>query len=88
MVSPNNVKQIPGGESSSKENLANVTVQVYDLSLHAALQTQGCGPRQLEVKGEWAWILDEFAATYGIRSTYTTLAHLLWAIRYDGSSSC
>ncbi len=56
-------------------------VQVYDLSLHAALVVQGCGPRRLEVKGEWEWLLDEFAATYGIRSSYTTLAHLLWVIR-------
>ncbi|EIE27268.1 hypothetical protein COCSUDRAFT_55287 [Coccomyxa subellipsoidea C-169] len=52
--------------------------EVYDLSLHAALVVQGCGPRRLEVKGEWEWLLDEFAATYGIRSSYTTLAHLLW----------
>jgi hypothetical protein len=55
--------------------------------MHAALVTQGCGPRQLEVKGEWAWLLEEFAATYGIRSTYTTLAHLLWVIRQAALSS-
>ncbi len=63
-------------------------VQVYNLSLHAALEAQGCGPRQLEVKGEWAWLLEEFAATYGIRSSYTVLAHLLWAIRYSPHICC
>ncbi|CAL8462927.1 g2461 [Coccomyxa elongata] len=70
---PKNYEQITGWE-------------VYNLSLHAALEAQGCGPRQLEVKGEWAWLLEEFAATYGIRSSYTVLAHLLWAIRRENAT--
>lgn len=58
-------------------------VQVYDLTLAAALATQRCGPKRLTVTGEWLWLLDEFAATYGIRDTYTSLAHLLWVVRWD-----
>jgi hypothetical protein len=56
-------------------------MQVYDLSLGAALAAQDCGPRNLTVTGEWLWLLNEFAATYGIRETYTILAHLLWVVR-------
>ena len=56
-------------------------MQVYDLSLDAALVAQHCGPRRLTVKGEWAWLLEAFAGSYGIRDSYTTLAHLRWAVR-------
>ena len=54
---------------------------MYDLTLDAALLAQHCGPRRLTVVGEWAWLLGEFSATYGIRPTYATLAHLRWAVR-------
>ena len=37
------------------------TVQVYDVVLDAALQTQKCGPRKLLVTGEWEWLLNGFA---------------------------
>lgn len=33
------------------------------------------------MEGQWKWLLEDFAATYGIRDTYTTLAHLLWVVR-------
>ncbi len=56
-------------------------MQVYDLTLDAALAAQHCGPRRLTVSGDWAWLLGEFAGTYGIRETYATLAHLRWAVR-------
>ncbi len=57
-------------------------LQVYDLTLAAALAAQDCGPRRLMVTGEWLWLLGEFAATYGIRDSYTSLAHLLWIVRW------
>ena len=57
-------------------------LQVYDLALAAALAAQRCGPRRLSVPGEWAWLLGEFSATYGIRDTYVVLAHLRWAVRW------
>ena len=55
--------------------------QVYDLSLDAALRAQACGPRQLTVEGEWAWLLGAFAGTYGVRPSYAVLAHLRWVVR-------
>jgi len=55
--------------------------QVYDLSLDAALRAQGCGPRQLTVEGDWAWLLGAFAGTYGVRPSYAVLAHLRWVVR-------
>ena len=42
-------------------------LQVYDELLGAALKAQGCGPRALPLQGPWRWLLDEFAATYGVR---------------------
>lgn len=63
-------------------------MQVYDLSLDAALRAQGCGPRQLTVEGEWAWLLGAFSGTYGVRPTYTTLAHLRWVVRCAAPAVC
>ncbi|KAK9839863.1 hypothetical protein WJX81_007158 [Elliptochloris bilobata] len=60
--------------------------QVYDLSLDAALRAQGCGPRQLTVEGEWAWLLGAFAGTYGLRPSYTVLAHLRWVMRPENAT--
>ena len=56
--------------------------QVYDLTLSAALKTQKCGPLKLTVEGEWRWLLERFAGGYGICSSYATLAHLRWVMRY------
>lgn len=56
-------------------------VQVYDVALDAALQAQGCNSRNLAVTGDWEWLLQEFASMYGIRQTYTVLAHLRWVVR-------
>lgn len=36
-------------------------VQVYDVVLDAALQTQKCGPQKLLVTDEWEWLLHGFA---------------------------
>ena len=56
-------------------------VQVYDITLSAALKLQKCGPNRLVVEGEWKWLLGMFAASYGICQSYTTLAHLRWVIK-------
>ena len=56
-------------------------MQVYDVALDAALQAQGCNSRNLAVTGDWEWLLQEFASMYGIRQTYTVLAHLRWVVR-------
>jgi hypothetical protein len=63
-------------------------MQVYDLTLEAALRAQSCGSRQLLVTGEWSWLLSEFAVTYGIRESYASLSHLRWVLRYDIPLSC
>ena len=55
-------------------------LQVYDLAMEAALRGQNCGPRNLPIKGEWQWLLDHFAATYGIRESYTKLTYLRWIL--------
>ena len=36
-------------------------MQVYDVCLDAALQAQDCGPHNLQVTGEWQWLLQGFA---------------------------
>ena len=54
--------------------------QVYDLAMEAALRAQSCGPRNLPIKGEWQWLLNQFATTYGIRDSYTTLTYLRWIL--------
>ena len=57
-------------------------LQVYDLAMEAALRGQNCGPRNLPIKGEWQWLLDQFAAAYGIRGSYTKLTYLRWILMY------
>ena len=49
---------------------------MYDELLAAALKSQGCGPRNLELFGPWRWLLAEFAAVYGVRQQYTSLSYL------------
>ena len=61
-------------------------MQVYDITLGAALKMQKCGPMKLSVEAEWKWLLEKFASTYGVRLSYATLAHLRWVIRYYSSS--
>lgn len=56
-------------------------VQVYDISLAAALREQKCGPNKLLVEGDWKWLLESFAKTYGICKSYTVLAHLRWVMK-------
>ena len=50
--------------------------------MEAALRGQNCGPRKLPIKGEWQWLLDQFAAAYGIRGSYTKLTYLRWILMY------
>ena len=56
-------------------------MQVYDITLSAALRLQKCGPQKLSVEGEWKWLLGMFATTYGICHSYTTLAPLRWVMK-------
>ena len=47
--------------NSSCAKMGEHCVQVYDVCLDAALQAQNCGPRNLQVTGEWQWLLQGFA---------------------------
>lgn len=62
-------------------DLHQQALQIYDLMLEAALESQQCGPKRLQLTGPWLWLLTEFGETYGIRDTYAKLAHLRWVIR-------
>ena len=62
------------------------TLQVYDIALDAALHALQCGPRKLTITGQWRWLLAKFAVTYGIRESYTNLAHLRWVVKCISSS--
>ena len=57
-------------------------MQAYDCVLCAAIHAEGRGRRKLAVQGDWDWLLAEFARTYGVRSTYASLAYLGWVVRY------
>ena len=35
-----------------------------------------CGEKRLEVTGEWAWLLNEYANQYGVKAVYALMAHL------------
>jgi hypothetical protein len=61
-------------------------LQVYDELLAAALKAEGCGPRNLELFGPWKWLLQEFAAVYGVRHHYTSLSYLKWVVRPENAS--
>ncbi|KAL3157275.1 hypothetical protein ABBQ38_001508 [Trebouxia sp. C0009 RCD-2024] len=56
--------------------------EAYDCVLTAAIYAEGRGRRKLAIKGDWDWLLTEFASTYGVRRTYASLAYLAWAVRY------
>ncbi|DBB16594.1 TPA: hypothetical protein ACH3X3_014851 [Trebouxia sp. C0006] len=75
-----------GVVSQAKGYQQTTSWQVYDVVLDAALRAQKCGPRQLQVQDEWEWLLSEFASFYGIRQTYTVLAHLRWAIKPENAT--
>ena len=62
-------------------SLELMLMQVYDITLAAALKLQKCGPHKLCVEGEWKWLLGMFATTYGVCQTYTSLAHVRWIMR-------
>lgn len=47
----------------------------------AALNSLACGPRRLEVTGEWQWLLDRLAGLHALRRHATLLAHLQWVLR-------
>lgn len=49
--------------------------------LHASSCLQGCSEKQLEVTGEWAWLLQAFANHYGVRNHYAVMTHLRWVLR-------
>ncbi|KAL3142941.1 hypothetical protein ABBQ38_003227 [Trebouxia sp. C0009 RCD-2024] len=82
-----NTRDLSGGVVSQGKGYQQLTSwQVYDVVLDAALQTQKCGPRNLLVTGDWEWLLNAFADFYGIRHTYTVLAHLRWAIKQENAT--
>ena len=56
-------------------------VQVYDITMMAAIKAQQCGPAKLSITGEWQWLLAQFASAYGIRQSYAVLTHLRWVMR-------
>ncbi|KAK9868824.1 hypothetical protein WJX84_006782 [Apatococcus fuscideae] len=74
-------------EARSKGTQTMTSWQVYDVALDAALHAQACDARNLAVTGEWEWLLRDFAAMYGIRETYTVLAHLRWVVRPENATS-
>ena len=59
-----------------------VQMQAYDCVLGAAIFPEGQGRSKLHIQSDWAWLLTEFAVTYGVRSTYAALAYLAWVVRY------
>eukprot|EP00887_Chlorella_sp_A99_P007719 scaffold20.g7719.t1 len=61
-------------------------VQVYDELLTSALRARGCGPGRLKLEGDWRWLLDEFAAAYGVRDYYCRLSFLRWVVRPENAT--
>ena len=61
--------------------------QVYDVALAAALRAQACGPRRLEVTGEWRWLLASMGEAFGVRESYAALAHVRWAVARGNATS-
>ena len=59
---------------------------MYDELLAAALKAEDCGTRKLELFGPWKWLLQEFAAVYGVRHFYTSLSYLKWVVRPENAS--
>lgn len=75
-----------GGTTAQCSLPGHSCLQVYDELLAAALQSQGCGPRNLELFGPWKWLLGEFAAAYGVRHHYTSLSYLKWVVRPENAT--
>ena len=78
------IRNAPPGAANAGAARPSLTVtawDVYDAVFAAALTAQKCGPRRLSVTGHWAWLLRAFAASYGVRPTYTSLAHAAWIVR-------
>jgi len=56
-------------------------MQAYDCCLAAAIRAQQRSRGHLPITGNWAWLLNAFAVTYGVRNTYASLAYLGWVVR-------
>ncbi|GLC55198.1 hypothetical protein PLESTB_000954200 [Pleodorina starrii] len=53
----------------------------YDATMAAALEANDCGRHKLVVDGPWAWMLENFAGYFSVRSFYCILAHLRWVLK-------
>jgi len=60
--------------------------QVYEAAMQAALTSLACGPRRLEISGEWRWLLDRLAQVHGVPFCKATLLHLQWVLRSPNST--
>ncbi|CAK0784807.1 hypothetical protein CVIRNUC_008011 [Coccomyxa viridis] len=86
LSAPHELSSEASGAAAHKSFQQITGWQIYDLMLEAALESQQCGPKRLQLTGPWLWLLTEFGETYGIRDTYAKLAHLRWVIRKENVS--
>ena len=52
-----------------------VETVVYDSVLEAVMRAQCACPRNLQIKGSWKWLLNEFADYYGVSDAYAKLRY-------------
>ena len=84
------IRDAPPGAANAGAARPCLTVtawDVYDAVFAAALSAQKCGPRRLTVTGHWAWLLRAFAQSYGVRPTYTSLAHAAWIVQPSNATA-
>ncbi|KAL3146191.1 hypothetical protein ABBQ32_002897 [Trebouxia sp. C0010 RCD-2024] len=80
----NTFSSYPTASPSQPQGQLPVTAwEAYDCLLAAAIHAEGRGCRKLVIKGDWKWLLAQFASTCGVRSTYAALAYLAWVVRAD-----
>ncbi|KAL8160420.1 hypothetical protein V2J09_001957 [Rumex salicifolius] len=68
-------------DNGSHHKFCMVTETVaYDVVLETAMKVQGFQPRHLVIDGHWKWLVDEFAAFYGVSDSYTKLRYLSYVM--------
>eukprot|EP00798_Chlamydomonas_sp_ICE-L_P004433 gene4433-14567_t len=76
----------PVAHIQSGKHLRMTPSLVFEYMLEAALRSDCCGPHHLQIDGPWKWLLDHFAASYGVRKAHALLSHLRWVLQPANST--
>ncbi|GER27315.1 DNA repair protein RAD50 [Striga asiatica] len=67
-------------DENSQKCMSVAETIAYDCVLETALKIEQFQQRKLNLTGDWAWLVKEFAAHYGVSDVYTKLRYLSYVM--------